>query len=366
MMTPRERVLAVLRGERPDRVPWFGDLDYWVGAMRSRGTLPADYAGDGYFKLHRDLEVGFYLQGDFPWTETTPGETVEESRVGDRRLATRRNPAGVLHEESTWLPQSCTWAYTRRMVSGPQDIPPLLWHVRHTEVTADYRATQRRRDLVGDNGIVLSYLPRSPFMELVTTLCGLETLVFLLADNPEETRGLLDAMTELADRQAAIALECPAECLMIPENLSSEMIGTAYYREHLRPYEARWISRIRAAGKLSFIHMDGTLRGLLTDVAGTGFDVLEALTPAPSGDMTMADIASTLPARTIAWGGLPGVMFTPLVSESAFERHVRETLEVMTERPRCVLGVADQVPPDGTWERVRKVAALVEKYGALR
>ncbi len=48
-----------------------------------------------------------------------------------------------------------------------------------------------------------------------------------------------------------------------------------------------------------------------------------------------------------------------------FERHVRETLEIMKGRPRSVLGVADQVPPNGTWERVRRVAELVERYGRL-
>ena len=50
--------------------------------------------------------------------------------------------------------------------------------------------------------------------------------------------------------------------------------------------------RIRQAGKHSFIHMDGTLKGLLKHVAETGFDVIEAATPLPSGDMTMEAIAA--------------------------------------------------------------------------
>ncbi|NLZ89398.1 MAG: hypothetical protein GX916_07850 [Clostridiales bacterium] len=38
-MTERERVLTLLRGEQPDRVPWFGDdvkrvLDTWVTKPR--------------------------------------------------------------------------------------------------------------------------------------------------------------------------------------------------------------------------------------------------------------------------------------------------------------------------------------------
>jgi len=364
-MTPRQRVLSVLRGETPDLVPWLGDLDYWVSSLRQKGELPAQYAGDGYFKLHRDLGVGFYLQGDFPWTGKTPGETMQETRDGNVVRKTWRNPAGTLTEEQTYLPDTFSWAITKHLVTGAEDIPAFLWHIEHTEVTPDYTATLRRRDLVGDIGIVLSYLPRSPFMDLVTGASGLETLVFLLVDYPDETGELLASMAKLSDEAADIALRSPAECLMIPENLSSEMIGEKLYLEWLRPYEARWVERIRAAGKHSFIHMDGTLRGLLRQVAATGFDVLEALTPVPSGDMTWQEIAAAMPEGTVAWGGLPGIVFTPLVSEAQFERHVRETLEVMTARPRCVLGVADQVPPNGTRERVRRVAELVERHGRI-
>jgi hypothetical protein len=365
-VTERERVLAAMGAGRPDVVPWFGDLDYWVSSMRHANTLPPEYAGpEGYQRLHRDLGVGFYLQGDFPWTGATPGQTIEEARNGNVLRKTWRTPAGVLTEEQEWLPSTYSWAARKHLVEEPADIAPFLWHIEHTEVTADYGATLRRRDLVGDNGITLSYLPRSPFMDLVTGICGLERLVFLLADHEEEMRALLAAMERLAGRCAEIAVSSPAECLMIPENLSSEMIGDRYYREWLQPFEARWIARIRAAGKRSFIHMDGTLRGLLRAVAGTGFDVLEALTPVPSGDMTWQEVSAAVPPGTTAWGGLPGIVFTPLVSDADFERHVIETLTVMKTRPGSVLGVADQVPPNGTGERVRRVRELVERHGRL-
>ena len=67
-MTPRERVLAILSGRKPDLVPWFGDLDYWATAMIGRGERPKDFKQrDDYIAWHRDLGVGFYLQGYFPF-----------------------------------------------------------------------------------------------------------------------------------------------------------------------------------------------------------------------------------------------------------------------------------------------------------
>jgi uroporphyrinogen-III decarboxylase len=173
-------------------------------------------------------------------------------------------------------------------------------------------------------------------------------------------------MSERADLAAAAALTAPADAFMIPENLSSEVVGKRFYREFVQPWERKWVERIRAAGKVSFIHMDGTLRGLLHEAAETGFDVIEAVTPAPTGDLSMAEARALAGPRPILWGGLPGALFTPLVSDADFEQQVRETLRVMVADRRMVLGVADQVPPDGTRARMARVVEMAECYGRYR
>ena len=80
-------------------------------------------------------------------------------------------------------------------------------------------------------------------------------------------------------------------------------------------------------------------------VCAAGFDVIEAVTPQPVGDMPMEAVRAIAEPQTILWGGLPGTYFTPLVSDAEFERHTREVIEVMVQDRRMVLGVADQVPP---------------------
>ena len=57
------------------------------------------------------------------------------------------------------------------------------------------------------------------------------------------------------------------------------------------------------------------------------------------------------------------MFFTELVTDEEFDAHVRHVLEVMRSEPRYVLGVADQVPPDGLERRVRRVRDLVEEFG---
>jgi hypothetical protein len=91
------------------------------------------------------------------------------------------------------------------------------------------------------------------------------------------------------------------------------------------------------------------------------------MTPAPVGDLEVERWAEwSENGSTVLWGGLPGVYFTDKVPDAEFERHVRAVLAVMTSRPRYVLGVADQVPPDGLEGRVRRVGELVAMFGSYR
>jgi len=362
-MKNRERILMLLKRTQPDRVPWFGDLDYWYSAARTAGKLPEKYQGDGYFQLNRDLGVGFYLQGFMPFTQHNPGITFSETRKENTITRVMSTPLGDLTEIQEYLPTSFSTGFVKHFVKTPADLPAFQSYLESLEFTPAYTEAERRYDIIGDNGVVLCYTPRSPFMQMVTTYIGITNLVYLLVDAPDEMAKIFEIMEQKYDQAAELTLNSPAECIMIPENLSSEVVGARYYKKYLRPYESKWIQRIREAGKYSFIHMDGQLKGLINLVAETGFDVIEAATPLPSGDLSMAEIAAMVTGDTIIWGGLPGIMFTPLVSDEAFDAHVKEILALMRREPRYVLGVADQVPPNGTLERVGRVVEICEEFG---
>lgn len=366
-MTPRERVLKVLRGEAPDVVPWFGDLDYWATALIGRGEKPEGFkTSPAYIDWHRELRVGFYLQGYFPFRTIFPDIPIREWREGPDRIRTLETPRGMLRERWRWLAESFAEAPVERLVKSSADVPAYAWLLGHLAYEPDYRLAEERLRIVGGQGLVLAYLPKSPLMQMVALDAGIEAVVEILTDDPAALDQALVAAGESHARAAGIALASPAEVLMIPENLSSEVVGVRLYERFMRPYHEAWTARIRAAGKISCIHLDGTLRGLLGRVASAGFDFIEAMTPAPAGDVPVGEWSRLAgPGRTVLWGGLPGAYLTAQVEETEFERHTREVLDVMRREPRYVLGVADQVPPDGLESRVRKVADLVERWGRL-
>jgi hypothetical protein len=364
-MNDRERIITFLNGGTPDRVPWLADLTYWAGAMEKRREVPPGFQSTpAYYDFHRDLGAGFYLQGYEPYRPVYDGGVrVVQSDRGRVRHVEVRTPIGNLSEDWTYLPESYAEAPTGHLLKSPADLASFRYWVEHTRYEPDYAEAQRRCDLVRDLGVVLCYLPKTPLMQLVALYAGIETVVNLWTEAPDELDETLQALERKSDEAAEIALASPAECLMIPENLSSEVVGVRFFERYLRGYETKWAARIRAAGKTSFVHMDGTLRGLIRQVASTGIAVIEAATPKPVGDLTFPEMRALAGPGTILWGGVPGVYFTPLVDDAEFDRFVIEVLDVMRRDRRCVLGVADQVPPDGLRSRVARVAELADQHG---
>ena len=365
-LSPRERALAVLRGQRPDRVPWFGDLDYLATAQIGRGQRPEGFKQSAaYLDWHRELRLGFYLQGYFPFETIVADCRVTERREGPDRIRRIETPHGTLQERWTWLPESFTEGPVEHLLKGAADLPAYRYLHAHTRYVADYAFGHTRGPQIGDGGLHLAYLPKSPFMQLVALDAGIIATVDMLEDAPELFADTLEVVRRSHDAAAALAVASPAELLMIPENLSSESVGPALVERFMRPYQETWTARIRAAGKFSCMHLDGTLRGLLRQECTVGFDFIESLTPSPVGDLAVADWAGFCgDTPTRFWGGIPGAYFSPTVSDAEFERHVRAVLAVMRTEPRYVLGVADQVPPDGLERRLHRVAELVEECGA--
>jgi hypothetical protein len=251
------------------------------------------------------------------------------------------------------------------LVKSAADLRAYRYFHENTRYEPDYAFAERRRAQVGEMGVVLCYLPKSPLMQLIALDAGINAVFEIFTDAGEEFHKTMEVVRRSHDAAASIAVESPAEVLMIPENLSSECVGKTFYEMFMRDYEETWARRIREAGKYSCIHLDGTMKGLLREACSTSLTFIEALTPAPAGDLEIEKWAEwSGNRRTILWGGIPGMFFTEMVSDEEFDAHVRHVLEVMRSEPRYVLGVADQVPPDGLERRVRRVGELVEVYGA--
>lgn len=385
-MNRREDILKLLRGEQPEYLPWCGDLSYWIDYLQEDHLMPEKYLTEAPVKdgpankglagrfeekglqmLHRDLGVGLYLQGYFPFQEQY--NNIEYSYYEDPQEGTRttvfKTPYGELREIWKFLPATYSWAPYEYLIKGAEDLAALKYIYENISYLPDYGLAELRSATIGDQGIVVVYAPKSPLMELVALKAGLETVVELYMDEPELLEETLEVMEKKVDEAVKIALAAPADCIFFPENLSSEMVGGTLYDEYMEFVHKKWTMWAKEAGRPSFVHLDGTLKPLLTKLSKSGFDVIEAVTPKPVGDVAVEDLRDYVEEDTIVWGGIPGGFFTDDVSDEDFDKFVIETIQKMKEKGRFALGVADQVVPGSSFKRIHRVSELVEQYGKL-
>lgn len=357
--------------------------------MTKRGTLEEKYRGfEGILNLHKDLKVGFYMQGYYPFIpEYKNCEVVEIQRNvggyedfgsiyrGSKVIKKENNddiirivstPLGKINERWPYAKESFTWAPKEYFIKNKQDLEVFKYWLKNTSYRPDYDQALKVKGKVGSNGFTVCYAERSPFMSLILYYIGITNTINFIMDYPKLFDEVIKILEYKSDEASELTVDSPADFIYVGENLSSDVVGKNFYEKYLRPYEEKWNKRIKKKGKYSFIHMDGYLKGLLKEVSTAGFSVIEAMTPEPVGDLKVSEFRDYVKNDTVCWGGIPGLLFTPLISNEDFEKFVTEVIKIMVREPRYVLGIADQLPPNGIVDRVKRVSDLVEKYGSYR
>lgn len=357
--------LKLLNGDPPDRTVWTADITYWMAGQKASGTAdPAWETEEGCLQLHRDLGImPYYYYGKFWVTAPQYAPTIEfsQEKEGNRVVDRIRTPVGTLTQTSVYLPSSCSTGCTHHYVESEQDLEVLLYLLEHRRLEPvhleDYANRMVRwREY---DGLPSIGLPRSPLSAFVYEWAGLESASYLLADCEPKVAEALRLMTEQEEPILDAVCHWRPPLVHFPDNLSSDNL-TSYYDAYMAETHQHRLRRLHAAGVKAVVHLDGTVRGLLPKLALVGFDAVEAITPAPAGDLEIEEIQQLVESDTvILWGGVPGVMFAPPFTWHDMEVHIRQLVEGWTTP--FVVGVADQVPPDGDIHFCRRIRALLDE-----
>ena len=360
-MNFRQRLLAVLDGHRPDVMPWFADLSYWYHAQRLRGDLDPQYEGDeGFVKLHADHDVGYYLGYAQVWSDTYENVTVSTESHADVTTTRWQTPVGEIWGETRHLPATASSAPTSWAVKSPDDLRVLRYIADAIDTTPTYERYGFLKQLSAGQGHPTVLPPRSPVSQMLAQWTGAMNLSYLVADAPEELELTLEALGRSADGAYEAILGCDTPFVELPDNLSGEVVTSLFERYQFDYYVGR-IGPLHAAGKKVGAHLDGTMRGILPLLVKAGLDFVEAITPEPTGDVSVARLRDLAGPDVILFGGVPGAMFAPPFGRDDMRRQVEQVLEHHWENGKFILGVADQVPPDGDMHLVRLVGDLCEE-----
>lgn len=364
-MLMRPSFLKLIRGDTPERAVWTADISYWIAGQKAAGTAdPAWDTEEGYLQLHRDLKIMPYYFYEKFWTASaqySSGIMLSQETQGNRTLNRIETVAGTLTEVNTYLPGSCSTGCTKHYVESEDDLDVLLYLLEHRELKpvnlldySDRMTIWREYD-----GLPCLGLPRSPLSSFVYEWVGIEQATYLLADCEPKVAEALRLMAEQEDPIIEAVCNLKPPLVHFPDNLSSDNL-TTYYDAYMRGAHSERLRRLHAAGVKAAVHLDGTVKGLLPKLVDVGFDAIEALTPMPAGDLSLDEIQRVAGSDTvILWGGAPGIMFAPPYTWPDMEAHVQRLLDCWGKRP-FVLGVADQIPPDGDIRFCPRIAEMLE------
>ncbi|MBC7288635.1 MAG: hypothetical protein H5T86_11475, partial [Armatimonadetes bacterium] len=230
--------------------------------------------------------------------------------------------------------------------------------LEHEEWHWDQQAYEASIAEIGDRGVPQFFFRRSPLQNLFIAEAGFETTILMLYDEPQAVERYLEAQSRADDAMYDVILSSPVPILNFGENIDAHMDPPPIWSRYLVPYWTRRTEQIHAAGKFVHIHVDGAMKPLVPHLRDVPWDGIEAATPLPQGDVTIDEIKTAL-GDLVLLDGVPAIYFLPTYSEKSLMECVRHLVRLF--HPRLILGISDEIPPDGDIERVRLVGELCQE-----
>jgi len=368
-MTNRERLMAILDGQSPDRIPWVPRMLIWHRAQKMRGTLPDHLAGLDLREVERRLGMGTPAREGRVFTTSQEGDVeVSERQEGPSRVTTYRTPAGTVwcrHQQSEEMVQAGIGSLeVEHMIKGPQDYEAVEYLVSHTSYSPAYDDYLAYDAEIGDDGVPMVPAGDCPFHYFLQRLAGYQTGYYHLSDYPDRVERLLRTMEEVErDRMWRVVADSPARLVLHGVHLDSTMTPPPYFTRYITPYYRDFSALLHEGGKALAMHADNDSRLILDHIREAGYDMAETFTTYPQATCTLDDAREAWGTDVIIWGAVPSVILESAYSDAAFEGFMQGVFRSVAPGDAFILGVADNVMPGARLDRIERISDMVEAWG---
>jgi len=315
-MTFRDRMNAVLHHQEPDRVP-LAPYDDLV----PRGSFERELRNRG---------MGLCLRRRWVWPET-PNVRVEITTEGDVRKTTYHTPVGSVY---TRLRTHISREYGGSaeldgLIKGVEDFEPVIFMIEDTVYHVDSGPYLDAIRDVGEDGIVRVTAFESPPYDETLSLFGMSTSEglanwsYALQDYPDQFARLLEALSSRAERVLPLVADCPAEFVSLGS--LDGFYGPKQFRSYVMPFYRRVTDALHSRGKICSLHAHTPqLNNFAALIREAGFDVVEAFTPPPYGDLSISSARAAWGEDMVVWVNFPETIFY-----SGFEATKQYTVDLL-------------------------------------
>ena len=368
-MTNRQRILAILDGKTPDRIPWIPRLQIWYEANRREGTLPRRYRDLSLREVERDVFGGTAARDGFVYRTEIRDVEIRPHQIGEMETLTEYvTPVGTvttrLRSTRRLRRLGIQDAEVEFMLKRREDYPVVEYLIEHTHYTPAFAEYEQYELEVGRDGYPMVNCGDCPFHHWMRALVGYDQGYFHLGDHANEVERLLGVLTDhFRSRLWPCMLDSPARLLMHGHHLSSQMTPPPLFEKYILPYYEELSPQIHARGKVLALHGDNDTRAILSHIERAGFGMVECFATHPMVPTTLAEARAAWDDRVIIWGGVPSVILEEPYTDEQFERYMDELFGAIAPGKAFILGIADNAMPGSKIERIRRISEIVDQRG---
>lgn len=318
-MNKKERIEAVIRHKKIDKIPWTMYASYppW-------GETELKFRNEGLTLIYQHFpickvsipevevtEESQYILGSDIGRNTiirkfrTPlGEVSTKHELFINNLPT---PGDLIQKFGSEIDQEMLSWVTGFPFKSESDYEILEYIYKNILYSPNFEEFIKTENLIGSDGFIMANLGKSPFQILLYELMGIERCYLEYYSNPKKFRRLYEVLYENLRKKYMLVADSPALLFWSSENLTSMLTPPDLFQEFYVPFYNEMADILHKKGKVYAVHMDGNLKNLVNFIKETKIDVIEAFTPPPMGDLPVAE-AMKIWKDKIIWINFPGTL----------------------------------------------------------
>ena len=379
-MTPRQRVLAAINHEEPDRVPLV------LGISNATGIKMKTYR-----RIKNLLGIDAPDEYLYHWPELGTAkldETTLRRLHSDVRGVRDREPASILARNRERVPHA---PYFDSWGSGSREIAPGEWYPaihplaeattieeieaypwpEMSDPSRIEHVGERARQLAQENEYAIMATPWLLFpLERAFAMQGMDTFLLNLAIRPEFAEALLHKTAEVCKTLMGPFLAELGEnvdIIKIGDDLGTQeslLISPEMYRQILKPIHDDYIRFIRERSDAKvFFHTDGDVFPLIDDFVEIGIDILNPIQTSAGKMANLGELKRRYGDRIVFCGGIDTQDLLPNGSPGDVRREVRRVMQILGPGGGYMVAAVHTIMNDVPPENVLAMADAVEEFG---
>lgn len=379
-MTSRERILTVLKGEIPDRVPvvpfiqeeylaWHypekTHLDRVDTVIELAGELPFDVIT----KHNRFMTPPFLVRDHANWTVKRTREREGDLWVSQVKIQTpdRELTMESVVQDAGAATQGLMPGIRKHLLETPEDIESFITWVPDLEASdaGVMRHTAARwKQQIGNLGINAPWGWAGVF-NYAADLMGMEQLMMAPYTEEDLYRALMDTLTRQMIAYNIPLVEGGSDAIGIQGHIANAgSVSADYFMEFVFPYEQRLIHGIHEAGAFSIYHNCGRAKAFYSIYGDLGMSLWETVSPPPQGDNDLALAKAAIGDRICLLGNLDQIRFLKSATPEEVDAATREIVRIGKPGGRYLFAASDFLERNTPIQNVMAMLAAARDEGA--